>query len=79
MKGGGGSDTFHFVRGRSGTDTVQDFDAAEDILSINLRGGKAAQVEVEASGGDTVVSFGSASVTLQDVTLAQADIDFLFS
>ena len=79
MKGGGGSDTFHFVRGRSGTDTVQDFDAAEDILSINLRGGKAAQVEVEASGGDTVVSFGSASVTLQDVTLAKADIDFLFS
>lgn len=78
LNGGGGDDTFHFVRGRSGDDTVQDFDVVDDTISIDLRGGKAGLVDVAIDGGDTVISYGAASVTLLDVTLDKADIDFQF-
>lgn len=76
--GGGGSDTFYFVRGRSGDDTIADFEAAEDVLLIDLRGATPSSVEVAQSGDDTVVSFGSASVTLEDVSLDADDITFAY-
>lgn len=78
LNGGGGDDIFHFVRGRSGNDTIQDFDEVADTISIDLRGGKAGLVDVVVDGADTVISYGSASVTLLDVTLDKADIDFQF-
>ena len=78
MTGGAGGDTFQFVRGRSGDDVITDFDETVDILSVNLRGAQAAIVDVQTVGADTVVSFGSASVTLEDVDLAASEIVFQF-
>ncbi|MCB1341126.1 MAG: calcium-binding protein [Pseudooceanicola sp.] len=79
MTGGSGLDTFHFVRNQSGEDRITDFDAAQDILLIDMRGGNPASVSVTSSGGDTLVSFGNAtSVTLTGVVLDDTDITFQF-
>lgn len=78
MTGGAGRDTFHFVRGMSGDDTITDFDKDQDVLSIDLRGGKQAAVSVSTSGGNTEVEIGNDTLTLTGVTLTEADITFQF-
>jgi len=74
--GGAGADIFHFARSQSGDDHINDFNNALDILSIDLRGAKRGIVDVEIVDGDTVVSYGTSSVTLDGVALDQGDIMF---
>ncbi|MCB1381322.1 MAG: hypothetical protein KDK89_23565 [Alphaproteobacteria bacterium] len=78
MTGGAGRDVFTFARSVSGNDTITDFDMKADSLLINLRGGKESIVEVTDDGTDTLVTFGSASVTLSGVVLEESDITFQF-
>ncbi|MEX0339864.1 MAG: calcium-binding protein [Arenibacterium sp.] len=78
MTGGGGDDVFQFVRGRSGEDTINSFNAADDSLLVDLRGAKKSIIEVSNVGDDTLVTFGAASVTLSGVTLDESDITFLY-
>ena len=78
MNGGGGNDVFHFVRGRSGDDRINGFDASDDILQIDLRGANKSSVDVSNIGSDTLVEFGSARVLLRDVSLDESDITFLY-
>ncbi|TMV14672.1 calcium-binding protein [Arenibacterium halophilum] len=76
--GGGGRDTFRFVYDRSGDDVISDFDATRDKLWVDLRGNAAGDVTVDVVDGDTLVGFGDASVTLNGVTLTEAEITFTF-
>ena len=76
--GGGGRDTFRFVYDRSGDDIISDFDATRDKLWVDLRGNAAGDVTVDVVDGDTLVGFGDASVTLNGVTLTEAEITFTF-
>ncbi len=78
MTGGAGVDTFHFVRGMSGDDTLTDFNKDQDVLSIDLAGGKQNLVKVSTSGGNTEVEIGADTLTLTGVTLTEADITFQF-
>lgn len=75
--GGGGNDLFVFDT-MSGSDTVKDFDAGADSLRLQLDGLERADVSVSRGGGDTVIAFGSAEITLEDVTLMRGEIDFQF-
>lgn len=77
MAGGMGNDTFQFVRSVTGHDTIIDYGAG-DVLEIDLRGAKPSIIDVSNDGSDTLVSFGSASVTLSGVVLDRADITFDF-
>ena len=58
----------------TGADVITDFDAAEDTL----RFATGPAVSVTDDGVDTTVTYGAASVTLQDVVLSQSDIDIAF-
>ncbi len=80
MTGGGGRDTFIFVTGEAGDDLITDFDAARDILAIDLGGLGRASVAVSNDGTDTVVTYGNGAntITLDGVALARADITFEF-
>lgn len=76
LSGGGGPDTFVFVRGRSGNDRITDFDAAQDVLRIDLRGADASSIEVTVAGGSTEIGFGDDTVLLEGVELGRSDILF---
>jgi Ca2+-binding RTX toxin-like protein len=78
LTGGGGADTFVFAKGLSGDDTISDFNATEDVIAIHLRGMKESKVTVTIIGADTEIGFGSDSVTLEGVNLADTDITFEF-
>ena len=73
MTGGGGEDVFVFTPG-TGADVVTDFDATIDTL----RFASGPTLSVTDDGVDTTVTYGAASVTLQDVVLSQSDIDIAF-
>ncbi|MDO6733009.1 calcium-binding protein [Marinovum sp. 2_MG-2023] len=73
MTGGAGPDTFVFIAG-DGADQITDFLAAEDVL----RFAAGTTVTVTDDGTDTTVSYGSDSVVLEGVVLAQGDITFEF-
>lgn len=78
MTGGPGKDTFVFVYDRTGDDHITDFNAAQDVLQIDLRGEETSVVDVSIVGSDTLVSFGGASVTLDGVQLSESDIVFSY-
>ncbi len=66
MTGGTGKDMF--VIGRNwGDDTITDFSIAEDTLDFRGSGLDIAALTITASGGDTVISNGSNSLTLTGV------------
>ena len=75
MTGGAGPDSFGFAA-RTGTDTITDFDAAEDRLIFD--GIRAADITVSHLGGDTVLQFGADSVVLDGVTVDRGDLDMVF-
>lgn len=78
LTGGGGADTFVFARGHVGDDTVKDFDEAQDIIAIHLRGLNEASVQVAINGTDTEITFATNTITLEGVALDKADITFDF-
>ena len=79
MTGGTGNDTFRFFNGDSGTDRVSDFDAADDIIAIALKGLSEDDVTVTASGSSTRINIGTdTDVLLQNVSLTKEDITLDF-
>lgn len=78
LTGGGGADTFVFVNGQTGQDTVKDFSASVDTIQINLRGADADDLSVKRSGGDTMITLDEVDIILEDVSLKESDISFLF-
>ena len=73
LTGGGGEDVFVFTPG-TGADVITDFDATMDTL----RFASGPTLSVTDDGVDTMVTYGSDSVTLQGVVLSEAEIDIAF-
>ncbi len=74
LTGRGGADTFVFVD-NWGDDTITDFVRGEEQLDFTDAGLSYADVTIKSSHGDTVISYGGDSVTLQGVA-AIDDSDF---
>ncbi|MES0884378.1 hypothetical protein [Roseibium sp. SCP14] len=79
LTGGLGSDTFVF-KSNDGTDRIKDFTDGEDLIEIVSGASAFSDLVLEASGSDTVLSFGGTTVTLEGVQLLDLDQnDFLFT
>lgn len=74
LAGNGGQDTFVFDHGQSGDDRIADFNADKDTIAIS--GGQG--ISVSRSGGDTIISHGVATITLNGISLRAGEIDFDF-
>ncbi|KMW57774.1 Alkaline phosphatase [Candidatus Rhodobacter oscarellae] len=86
MNGEGGSDVFVFFDGH-GSDTIQGFEATNDLEDIDLAGvaGLTSFAQMVATnaitqvGGDVVIDTGTGTITLAGVSLGDLDqADFIF-
>ena len=80
LTGGAGADRFRYDAANWGDDTITDFQDGVDI--IDLRGSGAtefADLTVTQDGADTLIEFGSSSITLENVLVSVIDAsDFVF-
>ena len=73
LTGGSGNDTFAFSTG-DGADTITDFEVGTDIIQI-VGGPSFADLDISSSGSDAVVSFGSTSISIENVSATALDED----
>ena len=77
MSGGAGADTFFFVVGDTGTDTITDFENDVDQLNLQHFAFSSTQQVLDAassSGADTVIDLGGgASIVLQGFAFSNFD------
>ena len=66
LTGRGGIDIFTFALGW-GSDTITDFARGVDHLDFGEAGLNFAELDINSSAGNTVISYGGDSVTLQGV------------
>jgi len=72
LTGGAGSDVFVFGA-NDGSDTITDFNPAEDKLQ--LQGVTSPyQLNVSSDGGNTVISYGETTITLQGVEMTADEV-----
>lgn len=76
LSGGAGADRF-FFNANAGDDVVLGFQQGLD--QFNLRGaGSFDALNISVSGGDTTISFGATTITIQDFTDGLVADDFIF-
>ncbi len=79
LTGGGGKDRFHFIQADDpSVNVITDFEDGLDTVAI--RGKAFEDLAITEEGGDTVIRYGNAVITLEDVQaslLTEDDFDFI--
>lgn len=69
LTGSLGADTFYFRKG-FGSDTITDFDAAEDIIKIGKGAGRYGQLDIDQAGDDVTIAFANVTITVLNADVA---------
>lgn len=78
LDGGGGSDRFVFKRG-DGSDTISNFNTAQDHIQIGRGASEFDDLTITQSGSDVEVTFANVSITLDGLDVADVTSDlFIF-
>ena len=71
LTGGSGNDVFAFGP-NDGNDTITDFDPQEDLLYFP--GAEPGDLGVTTEGGNTIITFGDTTITLQGTEMTEDEV-----
>ncbi|MEM9231838.1 MAG: DUF5060 domain-containing protein [Pseudomonadota bacterium] len=70
LSGGKGRDTFYF-KGRTGTDTITDFELGRDIIKIGGKDIGFADLDIQQQGDDTLITVNDIGIVLEGIDSSQ--------
>ncbi|WP_170359893.1 FG-GAP repeat protein [Ruegeria arenilitoris] len=79
LTGGSGNDIFEYVDTAEGNDRITDFTQGEDVIDVSQANiTSLSELSPVTVGLDTVLSFGTTTITLEGFTGTLSDTDFIF-